>query len=63
MALTQERIEELKTRWVKGVFNKAKLVDPENDYIWKGILIGWLIGSGVSIEEAHQLACSGKFEY
>lgn len=47
--------ENLLQSWKRDIFDKADDVDPENEYIWDGVAIGYFIGKGQSIESAYRL--------
>ena len=40
--------------WKLEVCSKAEQVDPFNDYIWRGVAMGWAIGKGMNIEQAQE---------
>lgn len=42
-------------RWKEEVYDKAEEVDPSDEFVWRGVAIGFLLGCGFSIEEARKL--------
>jgi hypothetical protein len=45
-------METLIDRWVTEVYEKAKVVDPNDDYTWDGLALGFALGSGLSLDSA-----------
>ena len=46
----------IKDRWMDEVYGNAGYLDPYEDYVWSGVLLGFLIGAGVSADEAQAIA-------
>ena len=42
-------------RWKDEVYDKSDEVDINYQFVWQGVAIGFLLGCGFSIEEAHKL--------
>lgn len=42
----------VKERWHKEVYENALAVDPNDDYTWDGLLVGFLLGCGVPLRQA-----------
>jgi len=42
-------------RWKDEVYDKCEEVDPNDQFVWQGVAIGFLLGCGFSIEEARKL--------
>lgn len=40
--------------WKVEVLDKAEQVDPLEDYIWRGVAVGWAIGKGMDIGQAQE---------
>ena len=40
-------------RWKQDVWDKQKDVDPENELYWSHLALGYFIGLGLSIDDAH----------
>lgn len=40
--------------WKTEVYDKGEEVDPFNDYIWRGVAVGWAIAKGMDIEQAQE---------
>ncbi len=54
--------ERAKQDWIHYVYDNASEVDPGNEYHWTSMAIGFFIGYGFSVDEAHEL-CREVDEY
>jgi hypothetical protein len=36
----------------KEVTDKAAQIDPDQEYTWRGLVIGWAVAKGMGVEEA-----------
>ena len=50
--------DEVKKRWREEVYDKGDEVDPDDQFIWLGVAVGFLLGCGYTIKEARKLAHS-----
>jgi hypothetical protein len=55
MAATPQ-LQKIQDRWHKEVWNRSVEVDPGLHFIWEGVLLGFLLGAGVELEEAAGIA-------
>lgn len=42
-------------RWKREVYDRADKVDPNDEYVWRGVVIGFLLGCGFTLVEAEKL--------
>ena len=42
--------------WNTDVYYKAKEIDPSNEQDWYSMSLGFFIGKGLSIKDAHELS-------
>jgi len=60
-AITQFRkfgdqdLEPVRQRWIGEIYNNSQRIDPHNSYDWSGMLLAFLCGAGVSIEQAQEI--------
>lgn len=38
--------------WVKGVYEKSDILDPDDQHDWKSLALGFALGAGATPEEA-----------
>lgn len=53
---TEEQTAEIVSQWKTEVYDKGAEVDPGDEFIWRGIIVGWAIGKGYVIDQAHDIA-------
>jgi hypothetical protein len=46
--------EELITSWKELIYDKVDEIDPEYEHLWKSIALGFAIGRGYTLEQAHE---------
>ncbi len=56
-------IEDVKKRWKEEIYDKASEIDPSDAYTWNGLLLGFLLGNGVSLEKANEIINTDEFPY
>lgn len=54
--MTAKQLQEIQDRWHKEVYGRCTEVDPGGHFIWEGLLLGFLLGAGVKLEEATEIA-------
>lgn len=47
--------EKAKQEWIDRVYDNASEVDPGNEWHWTSMALGFFIGHGFSVDEAHEL--------
>lgn len=47
--------EEILKIWKDKIVDKSQEIDPDSEYVWKGIFIGLVIGMGGTIDQANDL--------
>lgn len=50
-------IKSVSRDWIELFNNRSDDIDPDDEYDWEGVLVGFLIGRGVSISEAKDIGC------
>lgn len=41
--------------WKEMVYDKGEEVDPDSEYIWEGVAVGFFIARGLTADEARDL--------
>lgn len=41
-------------QWKEDVWDKQEEVDPDNEYLWTSLALGYFLGLGMSIEDAEE---------
>ena len=44
-------LEEHLPAWKKA-YKKAERMDPHNEFVWRGVVMGWAVGRGMNITKA-----------
>ena len=57
------KLEDLQKRWKDEVYDKADEVDVEGLFVWKGLLLGFLLGAGVPLDLANRWINAREFKY
>lgn len=53
--MTKRELQAIQDRWHTEVYNAANLVDPGDDYTWDGLLLGFLLGADVPLQQAQDI--------
>lgn len=53
--MTKRELQKIQDRWHAEVYDKAEAVDPHDDYTWDGLLLGFLLGAGVPLQQADDI--------
>ena len=53
---TKKDAKELSEMFNLEVVDDQDHIDPNNEYHWESLAIGWLIGKGVAIEDVEELS-------
>jgi len=40
--------------WKLEVRDKSQQIDPSDEYVWRGVAMGWAIGKGMSLEQSQE---------
>lgn len=48
-------LKSIKARWITEVYRKANDIDPDDEYTWRGLLLGFLLGAGVPLKKAQDI--------
>ena len=54
--MTKEELQAIKKRWHEEVYDRSDRIDKFDKYIWEGVLVGFLIGAGVTPAKAKHIA-------
>ena len=54
--MTANQLQKIQDRWDKEVYDRCVEVDPGGNFNWEGVLLGFLLGAGVELEEAQEIA-------
>jgi len=54
--LKKELLEEFKT----SMCDESSTVDPDDEHDWYCLAVGWFLGKGASVDDAHELAQETK---
>lgn len=50
-----QKVEDARIAW-EIIYSKGAEVDPHDDYIWEGVLLGFLLGRGLPLSMAQSIA-------
>jgi hypothetical protein len=56
-------IDALHAEWLETVHNRWEEVDPDASYTWEGLALGWMLGSGIPLTQAHHLLLGDRWRY
>lgn len=56
-------VERAHSVWHESVLPHAGDIDPSQEYIWRGVLIGFLLGFGLSLQQAERALNEMEWEY
>ena len=54
--MNAKQLKAIQERWQSEVFDKPDDIDSEGRYVWEGVLLGFLLGAGVPLEQAENIA-------
>lgn len=54
--MTDEELQEIKDRWHKEVWDRSAKVDTGRRFNWEGVLLGFLLGAGMPLTQADEIA-------
>jgi hypothetical protein len=56
--MNEEELQEIAKDWRQDVFDHAEEIDPDNHFVWDGLLIGFLLARKVPLWQALEIAAN-----
>ena len=56
LKMNDEKLEHVKRRWMREIYDRPEDVDRDSSYVWEGLLLGFLLGAGVPLNQSLEIA-------